>query len=59
MTNHSIDPHWDDCPNRETDPERRRLCTHCANLDHEEATDAAYRTEPADDPQHGGPQLDM
>lgn len=54
-----IDPHWPNCPNKQADPDRRRPCAPCAELDREEAVDDAWRTEPADDPLHAGPHVDM
>lgn len=60
MTEHpDIDPHWPDCPNRDADPDRRRHCDHCAPLDHEQAFEEGYRTEPADAPFYAGPYFDM
>ncbi|MGW5736999.1 MULTISPECIES: hypothetical protein [Streptomyces] len=60
MTDHpDIDPHWPKCPNRDADPNRRRPCARCAELDHEQAIDDAFRTEPADDPFHRGPLFSM
>ncbi len=55
----TIEPHWPDCPNRDADPDRKGHCAPCAELDREQATEEAYRTEPADDPHHAGPHFDM
>lgn len=61
MTDHSpdVEPHWPDCPNRATDPERRNGCDYCEEQEREQRLDEAYRTEPADDPLHAGPRFDM
>ncbi|MDJ1137945.1 hypothetical protein [Streptomyces iconiensis] len=53
------EPHWHDCPNRDTDPERRNRCDHCEEHEREQRVAEDWAREPADDPRHAGPYFDM